>query len=91
MAKVSFDSFSEHDIERVFIAGNLSEAQRIEKLLTDEGIDYAVEVEKFMQTRIFFTSEHLGATFYVHTGQAPFCRKLLLTHGFSNGILQEDS
>jgi len=91
MAIVSLDSFSERDVEPVFIAGSLSEAQRIEKLLTDEGIDYAVEIEKFMQTRIVFTSEYHGATFYVLASQAPFCRKLLLDHGFSNGIIQEGS
>jgi hypothetical protein len=85
------DFFAERNIERVFIAGNLKEALKIERLLTEQGIDYAVKIEKFMQTRIFFTSEYSGATFYVLSTQAAFCRKLLAGQGFSYGIIEEDS
>ena len=91
MAIVSLDSFSEREVEPVFIAGSLSEAQRIEKILTDQGIDYAVEIEKYIQTGMLLTSEYNGATFYVLSRQAPLCRKLFLDYGFSNGIIERDS
>jgi hypothetical protein len=91
MAKVSLDVFDERDIERIFIAKNLKVALSVEKLLTDRGIDYAVGIEKFTQTRFFFTFEYNGAAFYVLAAQAPFCRRLLFDQGFSNGIIEESS
>src|SRR5712675_976395 len=91
MAKVSLDNLGEQDTERIFIAKNLKMALKVEKLLTDRGIDYAVAIEKFTQTRFFFTFEYDGATFYVLAAQAPFCRRLLLDQGFSNGIIEEGS
>jgi hypothetical protein len=91
MAKVSLDYFGERDIERVFIAKSLKVALRVEKLLTDRGMDYAVIIEKFMQRRIFFSSEYDGAALYVLADQAPFCRKLLMDNGFSNGVVEENS
>ena len=48
MARVDADALEHHELERVFIAARLKEAQRVEEVLTLEGVDYVVNVEPFV-------------------------------------------
>jgi hypothetical protein len=95
MSRIDKEEFSksERNITRIFIASSLHEALKIEKILTANGIDYAVEIEPFIRTGLFaslFVSEASGAAFYVSSGQASFCRDLLRNEGFLAGIVEED-
>jgi hypothetical protein len=90
MARVAFDDFREKDIARIYLAAELIEARRVEEVLTANGIEYAVEVEPYMSLSVFsFSSEYRGAAFYVLSGQANFCKRVLLEAGLASGIQEE--
>jgi len=90
MARVAFDDFGEKDIARIYLAAELAEAQRVEEVLSANGIEYAVEVEPYMSLSFFsFSSESRGAAFYVLSGQANFCKRALLEAGLELGIQEE--
>jgi hypothetical protein len=47
MALVPMDSFEEGtEIVRVYLAASLAEAQAAERILTEAGVEYAIEVEE---------------------------------------------
>ena len=85
MARVDPDSLA--DAERVFIAASLTEALRVENLLTLSGVDYAVHVEIFSTS--LFGSPRNGAAFYVAAGQAAYCRSHLRAAGLGRGVVED--
>ncbi len=89
MARVESETLADRDLIEVFIARTLDEARRVEGLLTDRGVDYAVQVEQFGRT--LFGSARYGAMFYVTVGQAKYCRSALAADGFEQGIVEEES
>ena len=68
--------FDEKDISLVHIAGTLRGALKVERLLGEHGIDYAVETDKYVSGFLFAT-EKTGAFFYVLAEDAVLTRKLL--------------
>jgi hypothetical protein len=77
------------DLERVFIARTLRQARKVEDLLTEAGIDYAVQVEPYGRSLLFGTIRH-GAAFYVAAAQGTHCRDLLIRAGFGKGVVERD-
>jgi hypothetical protein len=73
--------FDDKEITLIHIASTLRGALKLERLLTDLGVDYAVETDKFMSGFIFRTSR-TGAFFYVEAEAAASSRELLAQHGF---------
>lgn len=61
------DYFGDEELPLIYIARKLKEALRLEKLLTDAGVDYLVEPDKYTGG-IIFRSERVGAFFYVSEG-----------------------
>ena len=90
MARVDFEDFAEKEVARIYIAGRLTEAESVEKTLTSNGIDYAVEVEPF-RTYMFrmFPTLYGGAAFYVVSGQDQLSRRVLLDAALDVGIVDE--
>lgn len=64
MARREPDFFGEQELNLVYVAKKLKEALKLEKLLTDAGLDYLVEPDKY-SGGIIFRSERIGAFFYV--------------------------
>ncbi len=91
MSRVDIEDLSkdEKEITRVFIASSLNEAQSIEDILTGNGINYAVTIEKYVRFGLF-PSEIPGVGFYVSSGQGSFCRDLLRREGFVSGLIEEE-
>jgi hypothetical protein len=91
MPRVDFDDFGEEEeVSRIYLAGRLAEAKEVEKILSANGIDYAVEVEPYVTTfAIFFSGEYRGAAFYVLSHQSEFCRRALSEAGLKSGILDD--
>jgi hypothetical protein len=90
--RVGLDDFGEKEVSRIYLAGRLGEAKRVEKILSANGVDYAVEVEPYVATfAIFSFGEYGGAAFYVLSDQAEFCRRVLSEAGLTTGILNESS
>jgi len=62
--KQDADFFGDREVELIYIAKRLKEALRLESFLTEAGIDYAVEPDKY-RGGVIFRSERIGAFFYV--------------------------
>ena len=89
MAKVEPSDFMDRDTSLVFLARNTAEAERVEELLTEQGIDFTVALERYVSGLMpFFSSERSGIGFYVLCGQAGFCRNLLRV-GFKAGVVDD--
>jgi hypothetical protein len=88
MARVALDDFGEREVSRIYLAAELTEAKKVEHLLSANEIDYAVEVEPYVRMSIF-SSEYAGAAFYVLTEQAEFCKRALFEAGLKIGIQDE--
>ena len=73
--------FDDVDISLVHIAGTLRGALRCERVLTENGVDYAVEVDQYSGGLIFPT-KRTGVFFYVAAETAVSCRELLRSHRF---------
>ncbi len=91
MGRVDIEDLSgdEKEITRIFIAASLNEAQSVEEILTGHGVDYAVNIEKYVRFGLF-PSEIPGVGFYVLSGQGSFCRDLLRREGLLSGIIEQD-
>jgi hypothetical protein len=88
MARVDPDAFADRELRRVFIAATLAEAFRAEKVLTERGVDYVVEVEPLGRTLL--GSDRYGAAFYVAFSQARYCESQLAAAGLARGVLIDD-
>ena len=87
MARVPIEEFTEKEVARVYFAAKLAEAERVEFELEKNNIDYAVEVEPYRATAVFWVSEYKGAAFYVLAAQADFCRRILAEAGLTVGLM----
>ena len=85
MARVESEAWTDRDLAGVFIAETLVEARMAEELLTNRGVDYAVQVELFGYT--LFGSARYGAMFYVNVGQAEYCRSAFVAAGMELGVV----
>lgn len=91
MARLDSEAFLDKEVSRVYIAGNVREAERAEKALTAEGFDYLVEIERFtVAVLAIFPSEYPGASFYVLSGRTASARKILFAAGLRAGLQEED-
>ncbi len=87
MAKVDIEAFRDQEVTRVYVAGKSGEAKQVESTLTENGIDYAVEIEPYV--RMIFgivPRKYSGAGFYVQSERAAVARRFLLAAGFDKGI-----
>jgi hypothetical protein len=75
------EHFGDQDLALIYIAKRLSEALRLEKLLTDAGLDYLVEPDKYLGG-IIFQSQRVGAFFYVAPGDEGAAKDTLNRNGF---------
>ena len=96
MARLDLYQFLDKELSRIYIAGELAEARRVEDILTRYGIDYAVEVEPYQKSALrvltlFSSGVYAGAAFFVLSGQAAFARDTLLAAGLKGGILDDDA
>jgi hypothetical protein len=74
------DFFGEQELALVYVAKKLKEALRLEGLLTDAGIDYLVEPDKY-SGGVIFRSERVGAFFYVAPEQDSAVKEVLQRSG----------
>jgi hypothetical protein len=91
MVRVNSKDFDNKEVARIYMARRLAEAKEVEKTLTDNGINYYLEIEPFV-TYIFglFQSKRRGVAFYVVSGQANFCRQALIDEGLHEGVIDEE-
>ncbi len=75
------DFFQDQDVELVYIAKRLSEAKKLEELLTSASLDYLVETDQYFGG-IVFQRMRIGAFFYVQRDAAGPARQLMQEHGY---------
>ena len=91
MALVDPEIFDNEEVAIVYIAGRLNEGKRVEQVLSDNAIDYAVDIEPFHRRVLgILPVEYEGVGFYVVSGQAEFCRRVLREAGLVQGLVEED-
>ncbi|HEX7409207.1 MAG TPA: hypothetical protein VF515_16375 [Candidatus Binatia bacterium] len=90
MALVHPEIFDDKEVAMVYVAGRLKEGKRVEQVLSDNAIDYAVDIEPF-QGRVLgiLPVEYEGIGFYVLSDQAEFCRRVLREADLVQGLVEE--
>ncbi len=63
------DHFGDQELNLVYVAKKLSEALRLEKLLTDAGLDYLVEPDKYSGGDYLPKAKRVGAFFLCRAGR----------------------
>ena len=76
--------FEGRDMSLVHVSRKLKEALKVEELLTEAGVDYAVEPDEYRGTWLFLIPvARIGAFFYVPAERAAGARELLRAGGFA--------
>jgi len=73
--------FEDQEMDLIYIAKKLKEALRLESALTESGVEYAVEPDKY-SGGVIFRSERVGAFFYVLPDSIEHAREVMRQHGF---------
>ncbi len=91
MALVDPATFDDKEVEMVYVAARLGEGKRVEQVLSENGIDYAVDAEPF-ESRVLgiLPVEREGVGFYVLSAQGEFCRRILREAGLVQGLVGDD-
>lgn len=75
------DFFGDRELELVYIAKKLRDALRLESVLTESGVDYAVEADRY-HGGVLFRSERVGAFFYVLPEALESVHEVMRKNGF---------
>ncbi|MDP8988532.1 MAG: hypothetical protein M3N41_00435 [Acidobacteriota bacterium] len=75
------DYFEDRELSLIYVAKKLKEALTLEKLLTDAGLDYLVEPDRY-SGGIIFRSERIGAFFYVAPADEEKARATMREGGY---------
>ena len=73
--------FIGHDMRLVYVAKKLNEALLLEQRLTEAGLDYVVESDRYKSGGIF-RSERVGAFFYVAAETTEAAHRMLRQSGY---------
>jgi hypothetical protein len=73
--------FEDQEMDLIYIAKRLKEALRLESALTESGVEYAVEPDRY-SGGVIFRSERVGAFFYVLPDAVQQAREVMSKHGF---------
>jgi len=74
------DYFGEQELSLIYVAKRLRDALRLEEILTQAGLDYLVEPDKY-SGGVIFRSERVGAFFYVTPENERLARETLTRGG----------
>lgn len=75
------EDFGEGELVLIYIAKRLQEALALEELLTAQGFDYLVEPDTY-KGGIIFSSERIGAFFYVEPEHQERAHEVLKLHRY---------
>jgi len=94
MARRAAEEFSGTPLGLVYIAGNTVDAEKVERALTECGIDYTLSLEPFMKSSTLgtiFGGTYAGVFFFVPVTQHERCCDLLRSKGIADMIGTEVS
>jgi hypothetical protein len=81
------DFFEDREMDLIYIAKRLKDALRLEAVLTEWGIDYAVETDQYVGGMLF-RHHRVGAFFYVLPEALEQARQTMHQHGFRSPKFQ---
>lgn len=91
MPRRTGNDLREVPLSLVYIADNVVDAEKAERTLTAQGVDYVLSLEPFASTSLMRTREHTGLFVYVPTAQHRSCREWLERNGLTDTVgLDED-
>jgi len=73
--------FEDRELSLIYVAKKLKEALALEQLLTEGGLDYLVEPDRYTGG-IIFRSERVGAFFYVAPDDEARARETMRSAGY---------
>ena len=73
--------FGDEELDLLYIGKKLRQSQRVEALLDEAQVDYAIEVDYYVGG-VLFRSQRAGAFFYVRPGDFPRAAEVLAAAGF---------
>ena len=73
--------FGDQEMDLLYIAKRLKDAQKLEGILDANSLDYAVETDKY-QGGVVFLAERVGAFFYVLPSALESAQALLKQSGY---------
>jgi hypothetical protein len=73
--------FEDREMDLIYIAKKLKEALRLEAMLTESGVEYAVETDKY-SGGVLFRSQRVGAFFYVLPETLEQAHEVMRQQGF---------
>lgn len=94
MARRTAEELSGTSLSLVYIADSTVDAERVERVLSEQGIDYTLRLEPFMKSSAVgtvFGGIYTGVFFFIATTQHEVCRDLLRSTGFADTIGPEVS
>ena len=94
MGRRTAEEFSGTPLGLAYIAGNTVDAEKVERALTECGIDYMLSLEPFMKSSALgtvFGGTYAGVFFFVPATQHESCRDFLRSKGFADAIGPEVS
>jgi hypothetical protein len=74
--------FLDNEMILLYVAKRLKEAQRLEGVLTNAGIDYLVEADTY-RGGVIFQTERVGAFFYVREADQEQSRTVMISAGYA--------
>lgn len=75
------DYFEDQELTLIYVAKKLKEALALEQLLTESGLEYLVEPDRY-SGGIIFRSERIGAFFYVAPADEEKARTTMREGGY---------
>ncbi len=91
MARRTDDGLAGTPLSLVYIADNVTDACKAERILTGRGIDYTLSLEPFASTSVMLVAERTGLFVYVPTSQHRACRELLERNGLTDTVAMDES
>ena len=73
--------FADQELDLIYIAKRLKDAQKLEGVLDGADVDYAIETDTY-QGGVVFRSERVGAFFYVLPDELERAQKVLVDNGY---------
>ena len=86
MGRRPTEELSEMSLSLVYIAGNTVDAEKVERTLTEHGVEYALSLEPFASTSMMRPGDHTGLFVYVPAAQHRACRDMLERSGLTDTV-----
>ena len=90
MTRVAIEDFEDAEVARIYLATSFAEAQSVEAELNKHRLDYAVEVEGYRGSLLYWFTQYKGAAFYVREAQADLASERLRAAGLNAGLLEKE-